>query len=242
MILSILVGCAIGFVLAIAPGPVGVSIIRIALNDDKRSGIMMSIGTSLMDFLYCLMAMGCASVLFAVLDTFFTDYPFAMLTFQGICILGMMLYGLIQFKPPKPLNKVKFAVQTTSSFYKRLSDKMQQSSPFLLGIAIAFANIANPTFLPSLTYTCLYVQHSRMIEISTLSTIGFSLGFGIGNFAWMYVLLRVLMHYKARFSVEFTYRIQKFAGLTMLGVGTYLGYRVILITKWPEILRLLLTF
>jgi len=242
MIISVLIGFLVGFVLAIAPGPVGVSVIRLALRDDKRSGIMMGIGASLMDFIYCIIAMGFTTAIFSSVDSFFSSYPFAMLSFQGICVLGMIIYGLIQFKSPKPIVNSNSISTVKLSYYQRLSEKLQHGGPFLLGIAIALTNIANPTFLPSLTYTCLYVQHSRLIEISSLGTIGFSLGFGLGNFAWMYLLLRVLMHFKARFSAEFTYRIQKFAGLTMVGVGTYLGYRVILLTKWPEILRLILTF
>jgi hypothetical protein len=116
-------------------------------------------------------------------------------------------------------------------------ERLKHGGPFFLGIAIALANIANPTFLPSLAYTCMFVQHSNMIAVSSLDSVLYSIGFGIGNFAWMYILLRVLLHFKAKFSVEFTMRIQRFAGLTMIGVGTYLGYRVILFTKWPEIIR-----
>jgi threonine/homoserine/homoserine lactone efflux protein len=36
MIISLLIGIAVGFVLAIPPGPVGVSVIRIALNNDRE--------------------------------------------------------------------------------------------------------------------------------------------------------------------------------------------------------------
>lgn len=238
MIISLLIGIAVGFVLAIPPGPVGVSVIRIALNNDKRGGILISIGASLMDVLYCLLAMLFTTAVFGSVQYFFDEYPFAMLVFQGCCVAAMLIFGLLQFRTPKFISQTpEMANKVTISPLKRLMERLKHGGPFFLGIAIALANIANPTFLPSLAYTCMFVQHSNMIAVSSLDSILYSIGFGIGNFAWMYILLRVLLHFKARFSAEFTLRIQRFAGLTMIGVGTYLGYRVILFTKWPEILR-----
>ncbi|MFN5176305.1 MAG: LysE family translocator [Ignavibacteria bacterium] len=238
MLFSLLIGIAVGFVLAIPPGPIGVSVIKIALNNDKKGGILIGIGASLMDVFYCLIAMLFTTAVFGSLQYFFDTYPFAMLLFQGFCVAAMFIFGLLQFKTPKYSSESSdMANNAAISPLKRIMDRLKQGGPFFLGIAIALANIANPTFLPSLAYTCMFVQHSNMIAISSLDSILFSLGFGIGNFAWMYLLLRLLLHFKARFSAEFTLRIQRFAGLTMIGVGTYLGYRVILFTKWPEILR-----
>lgn len=238
MIISLLIGIAVGFVLAIPPGPVGVSVIRIALNNDNRSGILISIGASLMDFFYCLLAMLFTTAVFGSVQYFFDEYPFAMLLFQGCCVAAMLMFGLLQFRTPKFSSQTpEMANKATVSPLKRLMERSKNGGPFFLGIAIALANIANPTFLPSLAYTCMFVQHSNMIAVSPLDSVLYSIGFGIGNFAWMYILLRVLLHFKTRLSAEYTMRIQRFAGLTMIGVGTYLGYRVILFTKWPEILR-----
>jgi threonine/homoserine/homoserine lactone efflux protein len=248
MIISFLTGAILGFLLAIPPGPVGVSVIRIALKDDRRGGILVGIGASLMDVLYCLFAMLFTSAFFSTLEYFFVTYPFAMLLFQGICVAGMVLFGLMQFRNPKQINPQASSCAGIEppaprlSAFRRLIQKMQHHGPFFLGVGIALTNIANPTFLPSLAYTSMFVQHQHLVEISTAGSLGFSIGFGAGNFGWMYLLLRLIMHFKARFSSEFTLRIQRFAGLTMIGVGTYLGYRVILVTKWAEILRLLFAF
>ncbi len=74
MIISLLIGIAVGFVLAIPPGPVGVSVIRIALNNDKRGGILISIGASLMDVLYCLLAMLFTTAVFGSVQYFFDEF------------------------------------------------------------------------------------------------------------------------------------------------------------------------
>ncbi|MFM7158502.1 MAG: LysE family transporter, partial [Bacteroidota bacterium] len=189
MLVTLLIGIAVGFVLAIPPGPIGVSVIKIALNNDKRGGILIGIGASLMDMIYCLIAMLFTTAVFGSLQNFFDTYPFAMLLFQGICIAAMLIFGLLQFKTPKySSNSSDMAISIDNSPLKRIMERLKQGGPFFLGIAIALANMANPTFLPSLAYTCMFVQHSNMIAISSLDSILFSLGFGIGNFAWMYLL------------------------------------------------------
>ena len=88
MIISVLIGCLIGFVLAIAPGPVGVSVIRLALRDDKRSGIMMGIGASFMDFVYCIIAMGFTTAIFSSVDSFFLLIHLQCYHFKVFVFLG----------------------------------------------------------------------------------------------------------------------------------------------------------
>ena len=194
MLVTLLIGIAVGFVLAIPPGPIGVSVIKIALNNDKRGGILIGIGASLMDMIYCLIAMLFTTAVFGSLQYFFDTYPFAMLLFQGFCIAAMLIFGLLQFKTPKfSSTSPDLEKNIGNSPLKRIMERLKQGGPFFLGIAIALANIANPTFLPSLAYTCMFVQHSNMIAVSSLDSVLFSLGFGIGNFAWMYLLLRVLL-------------------------------------------------
>jgi hypothetical protein len=37
-------------------------------------------------------------------------------------------------------------------------------------------------------------------------------------------------------------RLYRFAGFTLIGFGTLMGYRILTITKWSEIIRLALAF
>ncbi len=234
MIVTLLVGVAVGFVLAIAPGPVGVTILKSGLRGDQRSGALISLGASFLDCVYSLLAMLTATMFFGTLQSLFTNHPIIMFFFQLVCIAAMIMYGLLQFRTPSA--KQDTAARNPTSLIA-LTTRLKKNGPFFLGVGIALANIANPTFLPSLTYTSMLVQHSSLIETTVLGSVVYSIGFGLGNFGWLYGLLRVVLHYRERFSPSLTIRIHRFAGATMIGAGAILGYRVLLFTKWTELLR-----
>lgn len=239
MILSLLAGIVVGYVLAIPPGPVGVTVLKSAMRGDKKCGVSIAAGAGFMDIFFCLLAILATTALFETLQSFFADYPVAMVGFQAVVVLGTVGYGILQFRTPKSAADVPQPKQPRLS---QLAIRLQQNGPFFLGVGIALTNIASPTFLPSLCYTTMSVQHFGLVSASILGGVLFAIGFGFGNFAWSYTLLRVILHFRSRFSPALTVRIHQFAGLTMIGVGTYLGYRVLLVTKWAELIRAALAF
>ncbi|MBK9247681.1 MAG: LysE family transporter [Ignavibacteria bacterium] len=235
MIVTLLVGVAVGFILAIAPGPVGVTILKSGLRGDQRSGALISFGASFLDFVYSLLAMLTATMFFGTLQALFVNHPIIMFFFQLFCIAAMIIYGFMQFRTTT-LTQESTSARNPNSLIA-FTTRLKKNGPFFLGVGIALANIANPTFLPSLTYTSMLVQHSSLIETTVLGSVVYSIGFGLGNFGWLYGLLRVVLHYRERFSPSLTIRIHRFAGATMIGAGAILGYRVLLLTKWTELLR-----
>ena len=104
------------------------------------------------------------------------------------------------------------------------------------------ANMANPTFVPSLIAVATYMHELNLVEVTTANNFMLSLGFGIGNFLWLYVIMKVLNTYKDRMSEKTLARVHQFAGFSLIGVGTLLGYKVVWFTKWSEILRLAFAF
>ena len=77
---------------------------------------------------------------------------------------------------------------------------------------------------------------------SALNNFIFALAFGLGNFLWLYLISRILVHYQNKMSTQTLARIHQFAGITLIGFGTILGYRVITLTHWPEIIRFAFAF
>lgn len=234
MILSLLAGLIIGFVMAMPPGPVAITAIKLGIEKGERHGYQIGIGTGLVDFFYCLIAMFATSAALALLGDFTDRYPLLTLFIQLSVVAGMMIYGYITLKSKK--NPLEEPVETEPKKMK-FFDRLAHRSSFFLGIAIALANIANPTFMPSLAYVSLNVQKLGLIELTNLGNLSYALGFGIGNFLWIYFLIRVLTHYRSKFSDKFIIIIKKFAGYTLIGFGSILGYRVLEITKWSEVLR-----
>ena len=75
-----------------------------------------------------------------------------------------------------------------------------------------------------------------------LAQISFALGFGLGNFAWLTIIVKVLDYYKTRLSGHTLAKIHRFAGFTLIGFGTILSYHIYTVTKWPAIFRLIFAF
>lgn len=236
MIFSLLLGTIVGFVLAVPPGPVGVTTLKAGLRGDERTGILIGLGAGVMDLFYCLFAMLATSAISSSLQNFFSEYPLAITIFQILCVLLLVGYGILELRNARTGHCENG--QHQPSGLRKAADRLKKNGPFFIGVAIALMNIANPTFLPSLAYTSMIIQHSAFFDNTILNCMMFSVGFGLGNFGWLYAVLRVVLYYKERFSPEFTLRIHRFAGFTMIGAGTLLGYRV-LFTKGPEIARLL---
>jgi len=238
MLTSLLWGIIAGFILAVPPGPVGVTAIKLSLNRGKRHGYLAGLGVSLMDLIFCLLAVFATSAMMGVIDDFSSKYPVGVLIFQFSIILAILVFGFITLKSKKKKSLDEFNEVKGFSFIEYLKSR----GPFLLGFAVALANIANPTFLGSLSYISLQLQKWSLIEFTILGKLSYALGFGIGTFLWLAILVKLVVYYYPKLSAEMIVKLKKFAGLTLIGFGTVLGYRVIELTKWPEILRLLFAF
>ena len=103
-------------------------------------------------------------------------------------------------------------------------------------MGIASTNLANPTFLPFLTSFFAAIQKMGLFPLTIMNNFVFSVAFGAGNFIWLYSLIRVANKYKDRMSLRLIDRLHKFAGFTLLVFSTLLGYRVIVYTRWAELL------
>lgn len=239
MILSLLAGLIIGFVMAMPPGPVAVTALKLGLEKGARHGYQIGLGTGIVDTFYCMIAMFATSAALSLLGDFTDKYPLITLLIQLSVVAGMMIYGYITLKSHKnPIELNDSSVPKKVKFF----DNLAQRGSFFFGVAVALANIANPTFLPSLAYVSLNVQKLGLIELTTLGNVSYALGFGVGNFLWIYFLIRILTHYRSKLSDKFIVIIKKFAGYTLIGFGSILGFRVLEITKWSEVLRFVLAF
>ncbi len=240
MIFAILTGFVIGYIIAIPPGPVGVTAMKLSLNQGKKHGTLLAAGNGVLDFTYCLLAVIAASAIRNSLETFSSDHPVILLLIQFAIVAGIFLFGIINLKHKKNDLAEMEEVKTTrfSRFFQDLANK----GPFLLGIAVALTNIPNPTFFPSIVAAAGFGLSTGFFEDTFINSIFFALGFGLGNFSWLYTLVNIIVKFKDRLSPETLARIHKFAGITLIGFSTILGYRVVSVTEWHTILRLLFAF
>ncbi len=239
MIIAALIGALTGFVLAIPPGPIGVATIRMSLDQGMKSTKRFALGSATMDFFYCVLTLFATTAIVRAVDNFFVDYPILLLAFQALVVALIIVYGIVNLRIKKKIIETKeLSVESKYPFVNKLIKK----GPFFFGIAVALTNVANPTFLPTLAYVTVSVNKMFLHSSAFPALLIFSVAFGVGNFLWLYVLGKTLSHYKRKMSPETLAKIHQFAGITLIGFGTFLGYRVIALTHWSEILKIFFAF
>lgn len=231
--LSIIPGIIVGMILALPPGPAALTAIKLGLSNSWRHGFLSGFGTAIMDFIYCLLAIFATNLIIDWASRFTNHHPFIALAIQMLIVLSIIYLGLLHFKSAYLTTEKKY----NNHSVKTTIDKLSEKGPFFVGIAIALTNIANPTFLPSLGYVAINIQKFGFIEFSTISQIFFALGFGIGNLIWLVFLVHMFVSFRHKMSERFIAQVHKFAGLTLIGLGTFLGYRLLEVVKWSELIR-----
>lgn len=234
--LALIPGIIVGIILALPPGPAALTAIKLGLSNSSRHGFLSGLGTAVIDFFYCLIAILATSALINWATEFSDHHPLITISIQLVIVIMIIYIGILHLKAkktaPNKNDEDKF------SFIERLYER----GPFFVGVGIALTNIINPTFLPSLGYVALNVQKLGFVESTLLSNLAFALGFGIGNFLWLILLVKIFVSFKSYMPETFIQKIHKFAGLTLIGFGTFLGYRVLELAKWSEITRFIFAF
>ncbi len=240
MITAIMIGAALGFILAMPPGPIAMANIKLGLEKSRKECAQFAIGTAAMDMLYCVIAIFAASAINTAVNDYIIAYPLLSVIFQFVIVFGLVYYGILQFKKRNNLIKdLKVSAETTSnSFIQNLKHK----GPLFLGIALALTNLANPTFVPSLAVMSGWVHKTGLFSNQYLENILFSVGFGIGNFLWLYVLGAIIIHNRHKFSDNTVFRIKQFAGVTFISFGGLIGYRALMFTNWAQIFKFAIVF
>ncbi len=234
--LSIIPGIIVGIILALPPGPAALTAVKYGLSNSSRHGFLSGLGTAIMDFIYCLIAIFATSAIIEWANKFSHHYPFLITAVQLLIVLMLIALGVSHFKSSKRIN------ENANSASIPIIERMSSRGPFFVGIGIALTNIVNPTFLPSLGYVVLNVQQFGFIKPGLISNFFFALGFGLGNLLWLAFLVRTFVSFKCKMSEEFLAKIHKFTGLTLIGFGTFLGYRVLEVVKWSEVFRFVFAF
>lgn len=236
MIIAIVAGTILGFVLAMPPGPIGVLAMKYGLYKGLKPAVYVSIGSGVADFFFCLIAASAASAATLALADFSDKHPIYTFLLQIIVIVAFIIYGIINLKKKEKCveNLESVEIESKSKFVKQLKNK----GPFFLGIGFALTNMASPAFLPSLGYVSMQVQKLNIFPITFSNTLLYSLGFGFGNFLWLYLLSTTVHKLKDRFSGNFLLRVRQFAGITFIAFGGILGWRLLFFTKWTELFKI----
>lgn len=229
---AIVVGFVVGFALALPPGPIAVAVIKQALEGRFRDGFQIAISAAGMDILYAMIAAFASSAIVSTLTDAIVAREWLMLLFQGVCVVVLIALGVRYFRATtRDVAKSREAEEVQEEKARRLGLK----SPTMMGVMIAITNLASPTFIPTLVFVVGYLHANGWVESGPWSSITYSVGFGLGAFAWFSLLLRILFKLRKSIPANFIGRIYKTAGATFFVFAAIILYHVVTKTKWTEV-------
>lgn len=238
ILLALIIGCVVGYILAIPPGPIAVAVIRAAAHSERKKWLGIASGAAAIDALYCVVLMIATAAIFGAVSSYTDTYPLAFQVFQAISVLGMIVYGLFTLRSSSRNTAQRRESQTEfpkdvalkqekQSMFRQFLIQFSGRGAFFIGVALALANLANPTFLPSMTYMTLLVHQYGFIGESIAESVTFSAGFALGVWLWLYSLASIIEYYREQMNTQFLARLNHVSGLTILGFGTYLGWKIV---------------
>lgn len=166
--------------------------------------------------LYCLAAMFASAGVASLLHVDASQSP-AALVVGVIVALVIAAVGVYQFRNPVELSLGDDDRQ----------DRSNGARPFMTGAAYALANLANPTFIPSLLLMTAYILGMGLVGSSLADRLLFSLGFGVGNFLWLVTLVSIILRYRARLPQNTFTLVQRLMAATVVGFGVLSMIRLV---------------
>lgn len=225
--MSLVLGFVIGYVLAIPPGPLGLAAIRYGSRRSMAPVAALAIGAGVLDAVYCLIAMWTSGGLMTLLmpaSAAGGSHSVLAVT-QLVIATGMVVAGILLLRASRRAGKEpaeNAPPSWTSSI--RLGEALV---PFLAGIGFAVANIANPTFLPSLVVMSGSIRGAGIVGSTSADIWGFSIGFGIGNALWLVTLGLLVRRYHDRLVRRILPHVRTAMGIVLVAGGVYYVVRIV---------------
>lgn len=213
--LSLTLGALIGFVLAIPPGPVAVTVMASALRGRWRHGIAAAASAATADGVLAVAVLFASSALVAIIEHIIARHPAIAVVAEIGIIAGLVTYAIRLGK---------------SSLYDRSSDRRENVGHSVYGTiataaTTAFANVINPTYLPSIaaTFTAAHTLLARSATVSIGNKLLMAVGFALGTFGWFVVVVAVILRHHQRFS------LRNVALLRRIGAAIVLTFAAVLL-------------
>jgi threonine/homoserine/homoserine lactone efflux protein len=225
--MALVFGFVIGYVLAIPPGPLGLAAIRYGSRGSLAPVAALAVGAGALDVVYCLLAMwtsGGILTLIAPVSQSGGTGSYVVGT-QLVIALGMVVAGVILFRSSRRAPRAS-KVDDSPGWTSRIG-RSKAFVPLLAGVGFAVANVANPTFLPSLVVLSGSIRSAGILDSTSADVIGFSLGFGVGNALWLVTLGMLTRRFHDRLVKRILPHVQTAMGVLLAGAGVFYIARIV---------------
>jgi threonine/homoserine/homoserine lactone efflux protein len=215
--IALVTGLVVGYVLAIPPGPIGLAAVRTGLRHGNSASRSLALGAGLFDLVYCFFAMTASVGIAHMLKLDSATNP--VVVYAAVAVAAAIsVAGVYQFRNPVSLNVAQVGEGAARS-----------SKPFFTGAAFALANLANPTFIPSLLVMSAFILATGMVDRSLADRTLFSIGFGIGNYLWLVTLVGIFLRYKHRVPEKAFSLVQRLMAAVVVLFGLVAGFRLVML-------------
>lgn len=209
LISSAVIGLIVGFFASMPVGPVNMALISATIRIGFRHGFSVAMGAAVMDAVYMFLALLGISLL-----SFNQNLVFAI-QLGGILLLTVLGFKELLVKPDK------FELRNSSEYLPR------KRRFFALGLLFYVSNPGILVFFAGLA-SWLKVQH--LMPSGMTSYIIASVAVGVGTTIWFLLLIRVILHYKEKFSMRLLLKINRISGVLLI---LFAGYMAVMLIRDP---------
>jgi threonine/homoserine/homoserine lactone efflux protein len=208
-LLALMVGALTGYLGAVPPGPVNISVIRKVLRNQARAGMRIGAGGAAVDALLCAI-IGLGIGWFGA----FLSQPVVRLALA--LFLGAYGLKLLWFDRRRSV-----AVEVLAGAPAHPGIKTADVS---LG---ALLGAANPALILNWSIMIGILVAHGVIQASVAGTLGFAFGVGIGCFAWFCSLIWIFRRFAGSPVVRWWDRSTVLAGGALVLIGAYFTFETV---------------
>ena len=221
ILIAALTGFVSGLLLSMPVGPVNLTII----NEVARRGfvwaVLIGLGASAMDVIYCTIAFTGFSSFFGsrIVKTSMEVFSFAFMLFMGI-----------KFLTAKSVTAPTQLGSAASLIEKRIDEKFRPHSAFMTGFVRVMGNMGVLLFW--IVAAAYFMSHEawltsyEWVEDNIATKAAFITGVALGANVWFCALSYGVSRGRGRFSEQTLVRMQRFSGFCLLGIGLYDGVHI----------------
>lgn len=216
--MALLTGLVTGFLGAIPPGPLNVTVINESCHARTRIAYRVALGGALVDFVICaLLGFGAGWILEKVVSQ-----PVV----KGGLGLFVTAYGVTILVHHIRSRRAEKAVLPDESLVTAIPEAAVKGSraPFLMGI---LQGAANPVLVMNWTFVLGFLFAHRLVLPERNSLLAFALGVGLGVFAWFAVIIETLRRLHDHPIGGFLRRSTIFAGILLIAFGCYFTWKTV---------------
>lgn len=215
ILLAGITGLISGLLLSIPIGPVNLSIINESACHGFLRGMLVGLGASVMELIYCMIAFTGFSSLF---DDRVVKASMEVFSFVFLLFLGMKFLMAKTVAAPTQLGAAAGRIEA------RVGEKLHPHSAFMTGFVRVLGNLGVLLFW--IVLAANFMSHDWVTDTLIAKTACVA-GVAVGTNLWFCTLSFGVSRGHGRFSERTLLRMQYFSGLCLIAVGLFDGGHIV---------------